>query len=229
VKQRQHKQQNKRSAATPEATTRHHRIRKNGIVLDAAERAFMEYGYGGISVDAIAEKAGVSKRTVYSNFATKQQLYSEVVKKLCADVVPPEIDQDTRAASPERTLLKISVAFLEALYQPSQIAFYQTVVSDARQFPDAGKLMFEGPIMRTQNVFDEYFRRQVQRGIMQFPDIELVGAQFVALLKVNMHMSLMLNQPTSVSRRRLEDVAKASIQLFLYGALKARPGRRTRK
>jgi len=56
--------------------------------------------------------------------------------------------------------------------------------------------------------------------LVQFPNIDLAGAQFVALLKINMHMSLMLNQPTSVSHRKLEEVARASIHLFLHGALK---------
>jgi TetR/AcrR family transcriptional repressor of mexJK operon len=213
--------------APPKLRKRRKPARKNEIVLAAAERAFTEYGYAGISVDAIAEKASVSKRTVYSNFATKQVLYSEVVKKLCSEVVPPAIDHEKMDADPERTLLEVSVAFLEALYQPSQIAFYQTVVADSRQFPDAGKMMFDGPVMRTQRIFDDYFRKQAQRGLMQFPNIDLAGAQFVALLKINMHMSLMLNQPTSVSHRRLEEVARASIHVFLHGVLKGDSTRRS--
>jgi TetR/AcrR family transcriptional regulator, mexJK operon transcriptional repressor len=208
------------TASKPKQHKRRMRPRKNEIVLAAAERAFIEYGYAGVSVDSIAEKAGVSKRTVYSNFATKQVLYAEVIKKLCSEVVPPAIDQRSLDTNPEHTLLLKSVAFLEALYQPSQIAFYQTVVADSRQFPDAGKMMFDGPVMRTQHVFDDYFRNQAKLGLMQFPNIDLAGAQFVALLKINMHMSLMLNQPTSVSHRKLEEVARSSIHLFLHGALK---------
>ncbi len=81
--------------------------------------------------------------------------------------------------------------------------------------------------MRTQRIFDDYFRKQAQRGLMQFPNIDLAGAQFVALLKINMHMSLMLNQPTSVSHRRLEEVARASIHVFLHGVLKSDSARRS--
>jgi TetR/AcrR family transcriptional regulator, mexJK operon transcriptional repressor len=193
--------------------------RKNDIVLAAAERAFMEFGYAGTSVDAIAEMAGVSKRTVYSNFSTKQALYAEVVKKMCAEVVPADLDAKMMSLDPEETLLKVSVSFLEALYAPKQIAFYQTVVADSRQFPDAGKMLFDGPVMRTQTVFDDYFRKLSHRGLMRFPNIDLAAAQFVALLKTNMHMSLMLNQPTPVSHRIIEDIARSSIQLFLHGAL----------
>lgn len=199
--------------------------RKNAIVLAAAEQAFVEYGYAGTSVDEIAERAGVSKRTVYSNFETKEALYNEVVRKLCADVVPHEIDPQLLTGDPEKTLLRVSIAFLEALYQPRQVAFYQTVVADSRQFPDAGKMLFDGPIARTQLVFDHYFRKQVQRGVMEFRNVELAAAQFVAILKTNLHMCLMLSQPALISHRELEEIARSSLQVFLYGAIKRTGGR----
>jgi TetR/AcrR family transcriptional repressor of mexJK operon len=209
-------------AAAPKPAKRRQHARKDDVVLAAAEQAFVKFGYAGTSIDAVAELAGVSKRTVYSNFETKQTLYAEVIKKRCADV-RPGLDPKVDDADPEETLLKASVAFLEAIYAPEQIALYQTVVADSRQFPDAGKMMFDGPVMRSQHVFDDYFRKQVDKGLMQFPNIELAAAQFVALLKGNMHMSLMLNQPTSVSRRKLEEISRSAIHLFLYGALERGP------
>ena len=157
----------KRPAKTAPTANPHRRRappRKTDIVLAAAEQAFIELGYAGTSVDAIAERAGVSKRTVYNNFSPKQVLYDAVVKKVCMEVVPTAIDSKLMDMDPEKTLLGVSVAFLEGIYQPRQVAFYQTVVADARQFPDAGKMLFDGPIMRTQDVFDLYFRRQAQRG-----------------------------------------------------------------
>jgi TetR/AcrR family transcriptional repressor of mexJK operon len=215
------------STPSPKPAKRQKWARKDEIVLAAAERAFVQFGYAGTSVDAIAEMAGVSKRTVYSNFTTKQALYAEVIKRRCAGVIPG-IDPDMTDADPEDTLLKVSVAFLEALYAPEQIALYQTVVADSRQFPDAGKMMFEGPVMRSQHVFEEYFRKQAQKKLMHFADVDLAAAQFVALLKTNMHMRLMLNQPTTLSHRQLEEIARSSIHLFLYGAL-VRPASAARK
>jgi len=205
--------------SAPSTQKRRKWARKNEIVLAAAQQAFIEFGYAGTSVDAIAEAAGVSKRTVYSNFETKQTLYAEVIQKLCAEVVPPALEHKMLNSDPEETLLHVSVAFLEGLYAPGQIAFYQTVVADSRQFPDAGRMLFDGPVMRTQSVFEDYFRKQQHRGLMQFPNIDLAAAQFVALLKTNMHMRLMLNQPTPVSHREIEEVSRSSIHLFLHGAL----------
>jgi AcrR family transcriptional regulator len=44
-------------------------------ILDAAERQFVEHGYRQASLDGIAEAAGFSKGAVYSNFASKADLF----------------------------------------------------------------------------------------------------------------------------------------------------------
>jgi AcrR family transcriptional regulator len=45
--------------------------RNRGLVLDAARRVFLERGYAGATVEAIADEAGFSKGVVYSQFASK--------------------------------------------------------------------------------------------------------------------------------------------------------------
>ena len=43
-------------------------------VLAAADRLFYEHGIHAVGVDAIADAAGVTKRTLYYHFATKDAL-----------------------------------------------------------------------------------------------------------------------------------------------------------
>jgi TetR/AcrR family transcriptional regulator, mexJK operon transcriptional repressor len=193
--------------------------RKDDIVLGAAEKAFVQFGYASTSVDAIAELAGVSKRTVYSNFKTKQALFEEVIRKRAAAVVPAEIPAALLDGDPEETLFQISVAFLKAVFSHESVALYQTVVADSRQFPEIGAMMADGPILRSQMVFDAYFRQEAQKGLMQFPNLDLAAAQFVSLLKTNVHLRLLFNQPADTSKRAIEESARASIHLFLHGAL----------
>ncbi|ROR32401.1 TetR/AcrR family transcriptional regulator [Inmirania thermothiophila] len=52
-------------------------------VLDAAEALFAERGFDGISMAAIARRAGVSKATVFHHFGTKEALYLAVVRRAC--------------------------------------------------------------------------------------------------------------------------------------------------
>lgn len=45
------------------------------LLLDAAVEVFSRRGYHGASVDEVAETAGFSKGAVYSNFASKEELF----------------------------------------------------------------------------------------------------------------------------------------------------------
>lgn len=48
--------------------------RNRGLVLQAARRVFLERGYAGATLEAIADDAGFSKGVVYSQFAGKPDL-----------------------------------------------------------------------------------------------------------------------------------------------------------
>jgi AcrR family transcriptional regulator len=50
-------------------------------LLDAAERAFAAEGFGGASLDRIAEAAGFTRGAVYSNFADKADLFVAVLDR----------------------------------------------------------------------------------------------------------------------------------------------------
>ncbi|MBT2400494.1 TetR/AcrR family transcriptional regulator [Streptomyces sp. ISL-100] len=58
-------------------------------VLDAARSEFTERGFPGAKVDAIAERAGLTRGAVYSNFPGKRALYFAVLADLAERVPEP--------------------------------------------------------------------------------------------------------------------------------------------
>ena len=48
-------------------------------LVAAAEHVFVEMGYGAASMDGIARCAGMSKKTIYQVFETKQDLFVAVI------------------------------------------------------------------------------------------------------------------------------------------------------
>ncbi|MBN6054966.1 helix-turn-helix transcriptional regulator [Nonomuraea sp. RK-328] len=51
-------------------------------VLEAARKEFAERGFGGATIDGIAERAGLTRGAVYSNFPGKRALYFTVLAEL---------------------------------------------------------------------------------------------------------------------------------------------------
>jgi AcrR family transcriptional regulator len=70
--------------------------RNRGAVLEAARQVFIERGYAGASLEAIAEEAGFSKGVVYSQFGSKPDLFFALLERRI----------DERAAQNERIVAK---------------------------------------------------------------------------------------------------------------------------
>lgn len=111
--------------------------RKREAILQAAIAEFRSSGFEITSMDKIAATAGVSKRTVYNHFPSKEELFAEILNRLWNSLTA---EQDT-AYSPEqplreqlRTLLQAKLHMLadENFLDLARIAIAATIHSPER-------------------------------------------------------------------------------------------------
>lgn len=91
--------------------------RRRPLVLDAAMDVFLEHGYEGASMDAIAAAAGVSKPVVYDCFAGKEELFKALFQREETRVLG-EIGAALPTAAPngpEAALVEGFAAYLHAV------------------------------------------------------------------------------------------------------------------
>ena len=213
--------QNEQQIGKGEARAPRRRVyaRKTDIVLEAAEDAFLEAGFANTSMDTIAERAGVSKRTVYSNFKNKEELFAAVIRKRCAGILPDTLHEDDyETDDPEAALTRMATKFLRGILSKRHVELYQTVVAASRRFPAVGAVMYKGPIEDTHRLVERFLLAQIARGNLVLSDPDVAARQFVALLKTNLQMAALFSQPIRVTKKVIEDSARSSVQLFLYGA-----------
>src|SRR5438105_15473421 len=55
--------------------------RRRPLVLDAAFELFLEHGYDGTSMEAVAHAAGVTKPVVYDCFGSKEELFTALLQR----------------------------------------------------------------------------------------------------------------------------------------------------
>ena len=58
------------------------RARNEALILQAAEKVFAEAGFGGATMQLIADVAGLPKANLHYYFATKEELYRRVVQTI---------------------------------------------------------------------------------------------------------------------------------------------------
>jgi AcrR family transcriptional regulator len=86
-------------------------------MLDAALALFLEHGYDGASMQAIADRAGVTKPVVYACFASKDELFRALLareeERILGEIQAAFRDADL--SDPEATLIEGYTGFLRAV------------------------------------------------------------------------------------------------------------------
>ncbi|MGF1465643.1 MAG: TetR/AcrR family transcriptional regulator [Sandaracinaceae bacterium] len=127
------------------------RSQKRDAILVAAKALFLEHGYAGTSMDAVTERAAVSKPTVYRYFASKQELFRAVMESLGAMLggILDELDVD--ALSLEEALSALAEPVLTIMLSEKGLAFFRILV-EARpidsQVARSYHEQVEAPILR---------------------------------------------------------------------------------
>jgi TetR/AcrR family transcriptional regulator len=80
------------------------RNEKIRVVLDAAISAFAEQGYAGARTDDIADRAGISKRSMYYYVGDKETLYAAVLKDMTDNFVAGSLPDMKPDDPPEKKL-----------------------------------------------------------------------------------------------------------------------------
>ena len=78
-------------------------------LLRAAERIAVREGYNRVSLDRVAEAAGLTKGAIYSNFGSKEQLLFEVVRRLTPGL---DFTEEVFAAGDVRAVLERAAKLL---------------------------------------------------------------------------------------------------------------------
>jgi AcrR family transcriptional regulator len=120
-------------------------------ILAAALEEFFQQGFAAARLDAIAERAGIGKGTIYLYFDGKEALFEEAVRS----VVRPIFEQAERAtADPQGSAADMLRGMITVFYQ-------RIVDTDRRRI--LRLLIAEGP--RFPRLVEFYHREVIQRGM----------------------------------------------------------------
>jgi AcrR family transcriptional regulator len=123
------------SKGSTEATGKTRRNGSRQAIVEAATGLFLERGYGAVSMDELAEAAGVARRTLYNQFTSKEEIFREMLLKVSGQLegaFPPGIETQ---GDVEDVLRLIARAILDLHKQPEYLGFLRMVAADSRQFP----------------------------------------------------------------------------------------------
>jgi AcrR family transcriptional regulator len=103
-------------------------------ILNAATHLFLSHGYGATSIEAVARRARISKRTFYHRFPDKPALFVAVVHRIIEGLRPPA-DMPPLEGDLREVLRRLAGLILHAALSPQAIALNRMIVAESGRFP----------------------------------------------------------------------------------------------
>ena len=192
-------------------------LSKRDRILEVAGKMFIFQGYNGVSMEAIAEAAPVSKPTLYNHFDDKKALFAAVMLERC-NVVFQLLQQSLRDdRSPEEALTEMARQFLEMVLKPDAISLYRIAITEAQNFPEFSKTFYENGPLRSRAVLIEYLDKMNKKGELKINNPELAAHAFVGMALSRFQMPMLLNQRKEVTSREINDAVHEIVSIFLNG------------
>ena len=136
-----------------------------GAILEAAWEVFREQGYKGASVDVVAARAKVSKRTLYDRFGSKESLF-EATFTHASSLWQDEVLERLNVESPD-WLEHFTVNMLEMLSRGDLLVLAGIFTLEARTYPWAARVE-DIAVERGLTIFGNYLGAHLPR----FPEGE---------------------------------------------------------
>ncbi|MEL6814462.1 MAG: TetR/AcrR family transcriptional regulator [Cyanobacteria bacterium J06598_3] len=129
---------------------------KKEQILKGALQVFLHDGYEGTSMDRVAEKAGVSKITIYKHFLDKKSLFTILIKSFIAGRFSLALEALPLDESPNVVLRQLATDVLALFLDDQSVAFYRLMVGESRRFPELSQLFLRTVSQQVWSVLSVY-------------------------------------------------------------------------
>lgn len=201
--------------------TREEAARREARIVEVATQLFIERGFDGTSIDAVAEAAGVSKPTLYSRYHDKRALFEAVLQDRIREWLAPlsaAAEAQALRATPTdaaTVLDQLSRNLLDRSQAPGAAALTRCIAAQAMQFPNLAKLAYEEGWLRGVRAVGGLLGVMAEQGQIAVEDPEIAADLFLNLVMGRSSKQALYGievNPEAQERRR-----RAAVSLFLAG------------
>lgn len=186
-------------------------------ILDVASELFLAEGYGATSIEAVAQRARISKRTFYHRFPDKAALFGAVVHRIIQQLRPPAGTPLYEGDSLEDVLRRLARLMLRAALAPMALALSRLMMAEAQRFPELAAIAArEGSRAEAVAQIAALLEREARAGGLAIDRPEFAAAQFLQMV-ITLPQRRALGLGTPMTEAELEAWADECVNLFVNG------------
>lgn len=195
-----------RPKSRPDATERER-------ITAQARALFLSTGYDGTTMDAVAGRCGISKRTLYRLFPGKAELFHEMVAEHRRQALA--LPRDPREEPLDAALAAIFRLDDATGADEDRIAFLLLAIAEAERFPDIGRALRLEGVDSSRRLLAEWIGAQQEAGRLRSFPPEAAARMLLDMIFGGQARRFLGDHEWSREQRVAH--AKLCIELFLSG------------
>jgi TetR/AcrR family transcriptional repressor of mexJK operon len=186
-------------------------------IIRAAAEIFLEQGYAATSIDSIIERVGGSNRNIYTEFGNKEGLFTAIATHHLDKVLSTLAIEDRKGSELPKALVTFGCLLMEMLMSPNLLGVFRIVVTENARFPELARKFYEDGPRRASETLAKMLRDARARGDIGAVDCAAAADHFVALIRGNLHLEVVLGLRPPPSAREIRKVVNSAVDLFIGG------------
>ncbi|OOH77627.1 TetR family transcriptional regulator [Pseudomonas koreensis] len=188
--------------------------RKREAIIQAAIAEFRANGFEVTSMDKIAATAGVSKRTVYNHFPSKEELFAEILNQLWARISAEQAVTYNRDQPLREQLRLMLQAKVQLMADENFLTLARVAIAATIHSPERAQNMIERMGER-EEALTVWIRAAQADGRLKPVDPEFAAHQVQGLLKTFGFWPQMSMGRAALDVDMQNTVAESALEMFL--------------
>jgi TetR/AcrR family transcriptional regulator of autoinduction and epiphytic fitness len=188
--------------------------RKREAIIQAAIAEFRANGFEVTSMDKIAATAGVSKRTVYNHFPSKEELFAEILNQLWARISAEQSVTYNRDEPLREQLRQMLQAKVQLMADENFLTLARVAIAATIHSPERAQNMIERMGEREEGL-TVWIRAAQADGRLKPVDPEFAAHQVQGLLKTFGFWPQMSMGRAALDVEMQNSVAESALEMFL--------------
>lgn len=187
------------------------------LIIQAAAAEFQANGFAAATMGNVAQRAGISTKTMYRLIPNKADLFKHVMSERIGRFML-EADAEIQDTQDLVTSLEhMLVAFGSLTLEKEAINLIRLVIAESDRFPELAATFHNVAVVQSSEALLRWLKRQCQRGLVKVDDPVQAISALRGMMTMELQRSAMLGLAEVPTPEIIKSRAKFCARLFLDG------------
>lgn len=184
-------------------------------IVEAAYELFVELGFQAATLDKVAQRAKISKLSIYRHFENKEALFSAAMVARCQQFAPQDLFEGLEGSATEQ-LMAAGSSLLRTLLSPDVRSVEAMIMADKTNQKSLSKLHYEAGPVHVIAQIEALLRRLHARKVLNVPDPLQSARLFAALFKgSDLLMIARFDEARAKGDNEIESYCRSAVAMFI--------------